>query len=196
MCRWKLTSGSPWTRTSISSSSWSSTTLRISSLIALSYSSAEILKQTRLRSIKIKRRRMQKQKGEKSAESSFSYLLALYSRRTLLNSAVWGNDPIVVVGRIGRFIFFCQASSLSWTSVARRWSKPFNAAAWESKQSHRQEQKKDLEHCQLKEAVKAKHLQSSEQPHRSLLERTFWKPELRHWQRRKPEYVSIETRSQ
>ena len=44
--KWERTSGSPWTRTSISSSSWSSTTLRISSLIDFTYSSSEILKKT------------------------------------------------------------------------------------------------------------------------------------------------------
>lgn len=60
-----------------------------------------------------------------------TYLLPLYSRRTLLSSTVCGKDPMVVVGRIGRFSFFCWASSLALTGVARRWSEPFKAAAYE-----------------------------------------------------------------
>ena len=64
----------------------------------------------------------------------YSHFLALYSRRTLLRSMVWGNDPIVVVGRIGRFNFFCWASSLALTLVARRWSEPFKATAWARRQ--------------------------------------------------------------
>ncbi|KAB8118288.1 hypothetical protein EE612_061044, partial [Oryza sativa] len=55
--------------------------------------------------------------------------LALYSRRTLLSSTVCGNEPIVVVGRTGRLSFFCCASNLALTLVARRWSDPLRAAA-------------------------------------------------------------------
>lgn len=58
-----------------------------------------------------------------------THLFALYSRRTLLSSTVWGNEPIVVVGRIGSLSFFCCTSNLALTFVARRWSEPFNAAA-------------------------------------------------------------------
>ena len=58
-----------------------------------------------------------------------TYFFALYSRRTLLSSTVWGNEPIVVVGRTGRLSFFCWASNLAETLVARRWSEPFKAAA-------------------------------------------------------------------
>lgn len=61
---------------------------------------------------------------------SITNFLALYSRRVLLSSAVWGNDPMVVVGRIGRLSFFCCASNLELTSVERRWSDPLRAEAW------------------------------------------------------------------
>lgn len=59
-----------------------------------------------------------------------AHLFALYSRRILLRSIVCGKEPVVVVGRMGRFSFFCCESSLEVTGVARRWSEPLRAYAY------------------------------------------------------------------
>ena len=121
--------------------------------------------------------------------SGGTYFFALYSRRTLLSSIVWGNEPIVVVGRTGRLSFFCWASNLAETLVARRWSEPFKAATC----------KKCISALELMctniqssiHWVRLCYLPPSGPPHLSPWVMTSLMPEQQHWLQSKPVHKHV-----
>ena len=134
-----LTSGSPCTRTSRSSSSCNLITLAISSWMVLMYSFSEILsivhKLVLLLAVPqiIRKKNCSWNNFHISYSYRKTYLFALYSRQTLRSSIVWGNDPLVVVGRIGRLSFFCYFSKWVDTGVVQWWSDSLSAVACNSK---------------------------------------------------------------